>query len=88
MEKNGEDPRDAKDNTQMKGSTNLQSGDQGFEGQTTGPATRAVPIEAVNLGLADLAFAMELDDEATNKGEEGYCVLKFGPKKGDSSQGR
>jgi hypothetical protein len=58
------------------------------------PSTSPRPREAgdlgiTDLGLADLAFAMELDNEGQDEGGEKYYVpAKFGPKKGDSSQGR
>jgi hypothetical protein len=53
------------------------------------PSTTTSPREASDLGLADLAFAMELDNEGQDEGDEKYYVpAKFGPKKGNSSQGR
>jgi len=56
---------------------------------TTTSPREASDLDIADLGLADLAFAMELDNEGLDEGGEKYYVpAKFGPKKGDSSQGR
>jgi hypothetical protein len=88
-------PTNAKNDTNVLETTNSQSEDRGLQSQSgpvmpSNPDLRpsSNPKTLKNLSLAEAAFAMELDDEVTNKGEERYCVPKFGPKKGDSSQGR
>jgi len=56
---------------------------------TTTSPREASDLDIADLGLADLAFAMELDNEGQDEvGEKYYVPAKFGPKKGDSSQGR
>ena len=56
---------------------------------TTTSPREASDLDIADLGLADLAFAMELDNEGQDEvGEKYYVPAKFSPNKGNSSGGR